>query len=46
MINVIFLTELYRQKDNSYIAYLAREINDNELSEYFMEKRDDYSFIE
>ena len=46
MINVIFLTELYRQKDNSYIAYLAREINNNEINEYFMEKRDDYSFIE
>ena len=46
MINVIFLTELYRQQENSYIAYLAREINNNELSEYFTEKRDDYSFIE
>lgn len=46
MINVIFLTELYRQQENSYIAYLARDINNNSLSEYFMEKRDDYSFIE
>lgn len=45
MINVIFLTELYRQQENSYIAYLARDINNNSLSEYFMEKRDDYSFI-
>lgn len=46
MINVIFLTDLYRQKENSYIAYLAKEIKDNNLNECFTEKRDDYSFIE
>ena len=45
MINVTYLTEIYRQKDNSYISVLAKEINDNELSEFFMEKKDDYSFI-
>ena len=46
MINVTYLTEIYRQKDNSYISTLAKEINDNDLSEYFLEKKDDYSFIQ
>ena len=46
MINVTYLTEIYRQKDNSYISTLAKEINDNEISEYFLEKKDDYSFIQ
>lgn len=46
MINVIFLKDLYRQKENSYISYLAKDINENNLSEYFTEKRDDYTFIE
>ena len=45
MINVTYLTEIYRQKDNSYISVLAKEINDNDLSEYFLEKKDDYSFL-
>lgn len=46
MINVTFLDELYRQDENSYIAKLAKEINDNDLSEDFLIKKDDYSFIE
>lgn len=46
MINVIFLKDLYRQKENSYISYLAKDINENNLSEYFTEKKDDYTFIE
>ena len=45
MINVTYLSEIYRQKENSYISVLAKEINDNELSEFFLEKKDDYSFI-
>ncbi len=45
MINVTYLTEIYRQKDNSYISTLAKEINDNDISEYFLDKKDDYSFI-
>jgi exodeoxyribonuclease V alpha subunit len=40
------LERIYRQSDNSYIAYLAREIKDHNLSENFTEKRDDYNFIE
>ena len=46
MINVTFLDELYRQDENSYIATLAKEINDDDLSDNFLLKRDDYSFIE
>lgn len=46
MINVTFLTELYRQDENSYIAELAKEIKDNNISEDFSSKKDDYSFIE
>lgn len=46
MINVTFLDEIYRQDENSYITKLAKEINDNELSEDFLTKKDDYSFIE
>lgn len=46
MINVTFLDELYRQDENSYIASLAKEIKDGEISESFMNKKDDYSFIE
>ena len=45
MINVTYLTEIYRQGENSYIQVLAKEINDNELSENFLNKKDDYSFI-
>ena len=46
MINVTSLDELYRQDENSYIASLAKEIKDGEISESFMNKKDDYSFIE
>ena len=45
MINVTFLTDLYRQDENSYIALLAKEIKDNDIDEDFTLKKDDYSFI-
>ena len=45
MINVTFLTDLYRQDENSYIALLAKEIKDNDIDEDFALKKDDYSFI-
>ena len=45
MINTIFLKEIYRQDQNSYITQLAYEINSGELSESFLEKKDDYNFI-
>ena len=46
MINVIKLNTLYRQKENSYIAILAKEIKDNDLDIDFTNKRDDFNFIE
>lgn len=45
VIDVIELDLLYRQKENSYIPELAREIKNNNLSDY-LEKRDDYTFLE
>ncbi len=45
VINVIKLNELYRQKENSYIASLAKEIRENE--EYNLDdKKDDFNFFE
>lgn len=45
MVNVISLKEIYRQNENSYISSLAKEVNDGELSESFLTKKDDYNFI-
>lgn len=45
IINTIFLKEIYRQDQNSFITELAYEINSGELTESFMEKKDDYNFI-
>lgn len=46
MINTIFLKEIYRQDQNSYITELAYEVNKGELEETFTNKKDDYNFIE
>ena len=46
MLNVIKLNELYRQKENSYIVTLAKEIKDNDLDIDFANKKDDFNFIE
>ena len=43
-VDTIHLNYLYRQKDTSYIPVLAREIKDNNLSN-FLEKKDDYLFL-
>ncbi len=45
MINTIFLKEIYRQDQNSYITELAYEVNKSELTEEFLNKKDDYNFI-
>ncbi len=45
MINTIFLNEIYRQDQNSYITELAYLVNNGELTEGFLEKKDDYNFI-
>ena len=45
VINTIFLKEIYRQDENSYITNLAYEVNKGELSESFLNKKEDYNFI-
>lgn len=40
------LDKIYRQSENSYIAYLAKEIKEHNLSENFTDKKDDYNFFE
>lgn len=39
------LQYIYRQSENSYIPYLAREIKNKDLSEEFTNKKDDYNFL-
>lgn len=46
IINTIFLKEIYRQDQNSFITELAYEVNNGELSLEFTSKKDDYNFIE
>ena len=44
LVGKIHLNHLYRQKEDSYIPILAREIEENNLSN-FLEKKDDYVFL-
>ena len=46
VVNVIRLTELYRQKENSYIATLAKQIKENDYDFNFIDKMSDFRFIE
>ena len=46
MIDTVHLDLLYRQNENSYIVSLAHEIKNNDLSLDFLNKKDDYAFIE
>ena len=39
------LSTIYRQSDNSYIPFLAKDIKAQNLEDDFTSKRDDYSFI-
>ncbi len=45
LFNFCPLEQIYRQSNNSYIPYLAKEIKDKEISEEFMAKKDDYNFL-
>ena len=45
MINTIFLKEIYRTDENSYITSLAYEVNSGTLEETFLNRKDDYNFI-
>lgn len=42
----VFLKQIYRQSDNSYIPYLARDIKNIEITNNLFERKDDYSFID
>ena len=42
----ISLETIYRQSDNSYIPILAKEIKEHNLSSNYLEKKDDYNFLE
>lgn len=45
LIDIVKLNCLYRQNEESYIPILASEIKDKDLSDNFMVKKGDYSFI-
>lgn len=45
VISYNILSTIYRQSDNSYIPYLAKDIKAQNLEDDFTIKRDDYSFI-
>ena len=45
LIDVIRLTKLYRQNEESYIPILAGEIKDKDINEGFINKKDDYNFL-
>lgn len=45
LFNYVPLNIIYRQSNNSYIPYLAKEIKNRDLSEDFLNKRDDYAFF-
>ncbi len=45
VIDTIYLDHLYRQDENSYITTLAQEIKEGELSESFLETKNDYTFL-
>ncbi len=42
----ISLNTIYRQSEDSYIPYLAKEIRERNLSLDFKNKKDDYNFLE
>ena len=45
LIDVIKLNRLYRQNEESYIPILANEIKEKDLSESFVNKKDDYNYL-
>lgn len=42
----VSLKEIYRQSNNSYIPYLAKEVKEGTISEKFSAKKDDFKFID
>lgn len=45
MFSLCDLKTIYRQSNDSYIPYLAREIKEKEINEYLLDKKDDYNFL-
>ena len=39
------LSKIYRQSDNSYIPFLAKEIKDHKITNNYLTKKDDYNFL-
>ncbi len=39
------LSKIYRQSDQSYIPFLAKEIKEKNLNDHFTDKTDDYNFL-
>ena len=39
------LSKIYRQSDNSYIPFLAKEIKDHKITNNYLAKKDDYNFL-
>lgn len=46
VIDTIYLDKLYRSSEDSYIATLATEINNNELSDNLLKTKSDYTFLQ
>lgn len=45
VIDTIYLEMIYRQSEDSYIPILAHDIKNNEVTEEFLETKDDYTFL-
>ena len=45
IVDTVHLSYLYRQKNDSYIPVLAREIRENNLSDNFTSNKDDFRFV-
>lgn len=46
LFNFCPLEKIYRQSENSFIPYLAKEIKNKDLTEEFLSKKDDYNFLQ
>ena len=45
VIDTVSLEMIYRQSEDSYIPILAHDIKNNEVTEEFLEQKDDYTFL-
>ena len=46
LFNFCPLEKIYRQSENSFIPYLAKEIKNKDLTKEFLSKKDDYNFLQ